>query len=157
MALWTHCVETLLGHTQNISGRSDPEGQPCIATGYITKFPSLPNEDFLLNHPGQDPANHLPIQQELLAAQRHDDSFWVYSNNKEYNEKNSHVPFPFIATCLVVGASYDPSGYFHSTSIEPFYMPYCGGDNNNGEYYFCQSSHISDGGQVIPVNVVTFL
>ena len=103
---------------------------------------SLPSEDFLLKYPGQDPANHLPIQQELLAAQRHDDSFWVYSNNKECDNKNNHVPFPFIATCLVVGASYGPDGYFHSTSVESFYMSYDGGDNNNGEFYFCQISHI---------------
>lgn len=75
--------------------------------------------------------------QELLAAQRHDDSFWVCSDRKEYYEKNNHVPFPFIATCAVIGASYDPAGYIHSTIIEPFYMPYNGGDNNNGQYAFC--------------------
>ena len=86
----------------------------------------------ILNHLGQDPTNRLPITQELIAAQRHDKSFWEYSNNEEYDKKNSHVPFPFIATCLVLGASYDSSGYFHQTHIEPFYMPYDGGDNNDG-------------------------
>jgi hypothetical protein len=43
------------------------------------------------------------------------------------------VPFPFIATCLVLGASYSPEGYFHAVSIEPFFMTYNQGDNNDGE------------------------
>ncbi|KAK0508339.1 hypothetical protein JMJ35_009423 [Cladonia borealis] len=82
----------------------------------------------------QEPRNRLPIQQELIAAQRHDDSFWACSDSQNYwkERKNSHVPFPFIATSLVVGASYDPNGYIHPTIIEPFYMPYNGGDNNDG-------------------------
>ena len=91
------------------------------------------NQSVLIqNHLGQDPTNRLPIKQELIAAHRHDKSFWEYSNNEEYDNKNSHVPFPFITTSLVLGASYDSSGYFHQTHIEPFYMPYNGGDNNDG-------------------------
>lgn len=83
----------------------------------------------------------MPIQQELVAAQRYDDSFWVYSGEEEYYEKNSHVPFPFIATCLIVGASYDPDGYIHLVRIESFYTSYHldEGPNDNGQYEFVES------------------
>lgn len=135
MALWAHCVETLLGHAQNIPGELIPEGG--LAPGQdISQKPHHYHLILILNHLGQDPTNRLPIKQELIAAQRHDESFWKYSNNTEYDQKNSHVPFPFIATSLVLGASYDPSGYFHQTHILPFYTPYDGGDNNDGQYDF---------------------
>ena len=62
------------------------------------------------------------VQQELVAASNHDDSFWTHSGDKEYYQKNSHIPFPFIATCLVLGVSYSPEDYFHGVSIEPFYI-----------------------------------
>ncbi|KAL2041824.1 hypothetical protein N7G274_005608 [Stereocaulon virgatum] len=75
----------------------------------------------------QDPTNRLPIQQELIAASNHDDNFWAPPCDKEYD-----VPFPFIATCLVLGASYSPDGYHHQVSLESFCMAYNDGDNNNG-------------------------
>ena len=80
-----------------------------------------------------DPANRIPLQQELIAAQRHDEDFW--SNPKTLSsDETTHAPFPFIATCLIIGASFDPNdGYQHNVSIEPFSMAYDEGDNNNGK------------------------
>ncbi|KAL8868710.1 MAG: hypothetical protein Q9174_004813 [Haloplaca sp. 1 TL-2023] len=72
--------------------------------------------------------NRIPLQQELIAASRTDHDFWLDS----YNDKNEHVPFPFVMTCLVTGASFNVDGYYHSVLIEPFFMPYNGGDNNDG-------------------------
>lgn len=79
-----------------------------------------------------DGINRMPIQQELKAASKKEDDFWT-ATREEYHTKNSHVPFPFIATCLIMGASFDANGYFHSVLIEPCYMQYDEGDNNNGK------------------------
>ena len=79
-----------------------------------------------------NPANRLPIQQELIAASKHEAEFW----ENDEKGKNSHIPFPFIATCLAIGASFSNSGYYHQIIIEPFFMPFDGGDNNNGKSIF---------------------
>ena len=80
-----------------------------------------------------DPANRIPLEQELIAAQHHDGAFWT-ATQEEYYSKNNHIPFPFIATCLIIGASYGPDdGYFNGVSVESFYMAYNEGDNNNGK------------------------
>jgi len=79
-----------------------------------------------------DATNRMPIEQELVAASKHDDTFWTASR-EEYYKKNSHVPFPFIATCLIMGASFNVNGYYHAVIVEPFYMSYDEGDNNNGK------------------------
>ena len=85
----------------------------------------------------QDPANRIPLQRELISAKRHDEAFWTATGN-ESRERNSDVPFPFIATCLITGASFDPQeGYYHSVQIESFFMAYDEGDNNNGKRFFC--------------------
>ncbi|KAF6232196.1 hypothetical protein HO173_009579 [Letharia columbiana] len=79
-----------------------------------------------------DPANRIPLEQELIAAQRQDDDFWTPPEDG-FHEKNVHVPFPFIATCLITGASFGPDdGYYHPVLVENFYMAYDEGDNNNG-------------------------
>ncbi|CAD6582246.1 MAG: hypothetical protein ASARMPRED_000912 [Alectoria sarmentosa] len=79
-----------------------------------------------------DPANRIPLEQELIAAQRHEPGFWTATKG-DYYEKNSHVPFPFIATCLITGASFGPDdGYYHGVSVEAFYMAYDEGNNNDG-------------------------
>lgn len=83
-----------------------------------------------------DPANKVPLEQELIAARLHDEAFWTATTatRAEYDKKNSHVPFPFIATCLVTGASFDAEeGYYHGVLMEPFDMAYDEGDNNNGK------------------------
>ncbi|KAL8937297.1 MAG: hypothetical protein Q9216_004497 [Gyalolechia sp. 2 TL-2023] len=35
-------------------------------------------------------------------------------------------------TCLITGASFNLDGYYHGVIVEPFFMPFDGGDNNNG-------------------------
>lgn len=86
-------------------------------------------------------ANRIPIQQELIAASKHDDDFWAAPRGDRYGAKNSHIPFPFIATCLVVGASFNADGYYHGVIMEPFHMAFDEGDNNNGE--LLQLHHIN--------------
>lgn len=80
--------------------------------------------------------NRLPIQQELIAASKKDDDFWLVSDDYQ---KNAHVPFPFIMTCLVMGSSFNIDGYHHRVLVEPFYMAYNEGDNNNGMSPACTS------------------
>lgn len=42
-------------------------------------------------------------------------------------------PFPFILTCLTVGASFrSEEGYFHAAQAAEFDMDFDEGDNNNG-------------------------
>ena len=69
------------------------------------------------------PANRVPIQQELMAARRHDERFWT----KLRSYKDSGVPFPFITSCLLLGASFDVKGYNASAILEPFNMAFNGG------------------------------
>ena len=84
----------------------------------------------------QHPVNRLPLQQELIHAVNQDDDFWNPGENDDRfgNAKNSNVPFPFVMTCLVTGASFDVDGYFHAVTVEPFYMKFDEGDNNNGKF-----------------------
>jgi hypothetical protein len=75
------------------------------------------------------PANRLPIQQELTAARRLDEEFWT----KPRSWKDLEVPFPFITTCLFLGASFDVKAvYSHGVILEPFDMAFNEGDNNDG-------------------------
>ena len=75
------------------------------------------------------PANRLPIQQELTAARRLDEEFWT----KPRSWEDFEVPFPFITTCLLLGASFDvKTVYNHRVTLEPFNMAFNGGDNNDG-------------------------
>ncbi|KAK4694341.1 hypothetical protein P7C71_g3228, partial [Lecanoromycetidae sp. Uapishka_2] len=90
----------------------------------------------LLQHPG----SQLPLQQELIAAARHEEAFWGSLPDKEDDEhvtdidkSDEHVPFPYIMTCLMLGASFGPSdGHISNVLVEPFHMKYNEGDNNNG-------------------------
>lgn len=77
-------------------------------------------------------SNRLPIEQELIAASKKDDDFWVAPADKYRDDKNSHVPFPFIMTCFIIGASFSVDSYYHGVTVEPFYMAFDEGDNNNG-------------------------
>jgi len=75
------------------------------------------------------PANRLPIQQELTAAKRLDEEFWA----KPQDWEDFEVPFPFINTCLLLGASFDVKAVYNShVKLYPFDMPFNGGDNNDG-------------------------
>ncbi len=79
-----------------------------------------------------DPANRIPLEQELIAAQRHDEIVWS-SSEKRSSQKDIHVPFPYIATCLIIGSSFDPNRYYSSGHIERFSMAYNEGDNSYGK------------------------
>lgn len=79
------------------------------------------------------PANRMPIQQELIAASKHDEEFWVPENDVY----SGYSPFPFIATCLIIGTSFNVDGYFHSLSILPFGTAFDEGDNNDGKSSHC--------------------
>jgi hypothetical protein len=69
------------------------------------------------------PANRLAILQELAAARRHSESFW----SKPRNYYDSEVPFPFITTCLLLGASFDViEGWNANLILEPFNMAFDG-------------------------------
>ena len=75
------------------------------------------------------PANRLPIQQELTAARRLDEEFWT----KPRSWEDFEVPFPFITTCLLLGASFDVNEVYNSrVTLEPFNMAFNGGDNGDG-------------------------
>jgi hypothetical protein len=75
------------------------------------------------------PANRLPIQQELTAARRLDEEFWT----KPRSWEDFEVPFPFITTCFLLGASFDVKAVYNSrVTLEPFNMAFNGGDNNDG-------------------------
>ena len=95
-----------------------------------------------------DPANRIPLEQELIAAQRHDEAFWT-PTEENYNDNNSHVPFPFTATCLITGASFDAEeGYHHDVSVESFDMAYDEGNNNNGENAPSRAFNVRSHGQL---------
>ncbi|KAI4267736.1 MAG: hypothetical protein L6R38_008118 [Xanthoria sp. 2 TBL-2021] len=68
--------------------------------------------------------NQIPIKQELRAACEKDDDFWT---------TDSMQPFPFIATCLLVGSSFEPEdGYQHRVHSLPFNVTLDQIDNNDG-------------------------
>jgi hypothetical protein len=75
------------------------------------------------------PVNRLPIQQELAMARTCDNEIW--DGPPSYDE--IHVPFPFITTCLVLGASFDLKQHYSAVVTPlPFNMSFNGGDNNDG-------------------------
>ncbi|KAL9598617.1 MAG: hypothetical protein Q9219_004362 [cf. Caloplaca sp. 3 TL-2023] len=85
----------------------------------------------------ENPTNRLPIQQELTFAAKHHDDFWVcpvdQNQSKRTVAKNNNVPFPFIMTCLVLGASFSlEEASCNKASVEPFYMAFNEGDNSSG-------------------------
>ena len=100
-----------------------------------------------------DPANRIPLEQELIAAQRHDESFWS-SSKKKSSQKDIHVPFPFIATCLIIGTSFDPYGYYSSVQIERYSMAYNEGDNSYGKKVH---EHAMYGGQAVTRRLNVFV
>ena len=75
--------------------------------------------------------NRIPLEQELISAQHHDEQSW--KSDWRSSGRRAVIPFPMITTCLTLGASFDVTdGYFHGVHIESFGMDFDGGDNNNG-------------------------
>lgn len=70
-------------------------------------------------------ANRVPIAQELRAAREKSDDFWA--------RDDIFQPFPFIATCLTVGSSFDPEvGYQRRVHPLTFNTSPEQADNNDG-------------------------
>ena len=77
----------------------------------------------------QAPENRLALEQELLWGEKLCDECW----NAQGEDVTEPGPFPFIATCVVIGAGWDPEdGYQHMVHIYPFNMFFDKGDNNDG-------------------------
>ena len=79
----------------------------------------------------QDPANRVPIEIELTKASENEEEIWKDTEGRK--EPEDEVHFPFVMTCLILGASIGvEDGYYHHVLVEPFNMAYDEGDNNNG-------------------------
>ena len=66
----------------------------------------------------EDLENRLPIEQELLWLSRLSEDIL----NPRANHPHPYIPFPFIYTCLTVGASFDLSeSYYQRESAEAQY------------------------------------
>ncbi|KAL9103723.1 MAG: hypothetical protein Q9163_001273 [Psora crenata] len=77
--------------------------------------------------------NRVPLEEELKDASRRSEGFWGALQDHGRWSNTTDVHFPFIMTCLILGASFGVhDGYFHDIIIEPFQMAYDEGDNNNG-------------------------
>ncbi|KAL9013472.1 MAG: hypothetical protein Q9173_001828 [Seirophora scorigena] len=79
----------------------------------------------------ENPSNRMPIQQELMAAANKSDEFWP-AQTRNFGKDSDEVPFPFIATCLSLGATLGSDGDFRGTSVCQFYSTFDQGDNNDG-------------------------
>lgn len=74
------------------------------------------------------PENRLPIQQELTAARKLDEEFWT----KRSFWGELKVPFPFITTCLLLGASFDVKAVYNSViDLRPFNMAFDEGQGDD--------------------------
>ncbi|KAL8708997.1 MAG: hypothetical protein Q9220_006206 [cf. Caloplaca sp. 1 TL-2023] len=84
----------------------------------------------------QDPTNRVPLRQEIIAAHNEEKALWpankATTDETAYHHRIIHIPFPFIATCLTLGAGLGPDGYDQGVSIEPFHMEFDQGDNDDG-------------------------
>lgn len=73
----------------------------------------------------QDKTNHPPIRQELRAAREHSDNLWA--------RRDIFQPFPYVATCLTVGCSFDPdAAYQDRVHPKRFNTTLREVDNNDG-------------------------
>ena len=77
-----------------------------------------------LIHIFESEPNQIPIKQELRAACDKDDDFWTMDLIE---------PFPFVATCLLVGSSFEPEiGYHHRVHSLSFNVKLNHFINNDG-------------------------
>ncbi|KAL8954929.1 MAG: hypothetical protein Q9193_007008, partial [Seirophora villosa] len=78
----------------------------------------------------ENPTNRMPIQQELIAAANKSEEFWP-AQTRNLGEDSDEVPFPFMTTCLNLGASFSPDGVDSGASVHPFYSDFDKGDNDD--------------------------
>ncbi|KAH9884768.1 hypothetical protein F4778DRAFT_762544 [Xylariomycetidae sp. FL2044] len=78
----------------------------------------------------QETANHPLLHHEMTLAAALTEADW----NAEASPSSFATPkFPFIASCLLLGTSFDPDkGVATQAHLLPFNTPYDGGDNNDG-------------------------
>ena len=63
----------------------------------------------------EEPENRIPIQQELLLAQDKPEEFWTA---KPQCPASFPFPFPYLATCLILGTSFEATeGFLDSTKL----------------------------------------
>lgn len=63
----------------------------------------------------EEPENRIPIQQELLLARDKLEEFWA---PEDQCQACCPFPFPYLATCLILGTSFDPAdGFLDHTKI----------------------------------------
>lgn len=63
----------------------------------------------------EEPENRIPIQQELLLAQDKPEEFWT---PEDQCQACCPFPFPYLATCLTLGTSFDPAdGFLDHTKL----------------------------------------
>ncbi|RMJ13810.1 hypothetical protein CDV36_006527 [Fusarium kuroshium] len=81
-----------------------------------------------------DPGNRLALKHELdLAAAFFKNKPSPSEPDEARDVEKSTCPFPFITTCLAIGASYDPkTGQVQAIHELPYDMEYDQGDNNDG-------------------------
>lgn len=73
----------------------------------------------------------MPIQQELIAAANKSNEFWP-AQTRDLGKYSDEVPFPFMTTCLNLGASFSHDGVDCGTAVNPFYCDFDKGDNDDG-------------------------
>ncbi|KAK4549827.1 hypothetical protein LTR36_005128 [Oleoguttula mirabilis] len=80
-------------------------------------------------------ANRIDIRRELSRAERQDWNELLPTNGKETSYPTA--PFPFLATCLAVGAGlHDEYQYSHGVSHLPLDIGYADSDNNDGISFY---------------------
>lgn len=63
----------------------------------------------------EEPENRIPIQEELLLAQDKPEEFWA---PEDQCPACCPFPFPYLATCIILGTSFDPAyGFLDHTKI----------------------------------------
>jgi hypothetical protein len=78
-----------------------------------------------LLHIFQSPENRVALEHELRWAKTLGENDW--------DADEPYIPFPFILTCLVLGASFnEKEGYYYKVQRLPFNLPFDEGDNNDG-------------------------
>ncbi|KAI4220121.1 MAG: hypothetical protein L6R40_008694 [Gallowayella cf. fulva] len=86
----------------------------------------------------QDPGNRLALEQELLVAKEKAQLIWPATSieGDPEHDMDVHIRFPFIATCLTLGASFGvDEGYHHGVSIVPLHLHYIErGHSDDGKY-----------------------
>ncbi|KAL9018655.1 MAG: hypothetical protein Q9185_004066 [Variospora sp. 1 TL-2023] len=75
--------------------------------------------------------NRLAIQQELIAAANKSDDFW-HAPEHGIGLVITPVLFPFITTCLNIGASFRPDGDYHGLQTHQYDGAFDSGDNDDG-------------------------